>query len=452
MSPQFGTSGLRGLVDDLTPDLVTQYVQAFVRGCDTGEGVYLAQDLRPSSPAIAAVVADAVRGAGVPVIDCGAVSTPALALAAMGAGAGAVMVTGSHIPADRNGLKFYTPAGEITKAEEAVILAGLSNDRLCLAAGLTDMPDAGAQYVARYVTAFGQVLRGYRLCVYSHSSVGRDLLVAVLRGCGAEVTELGRSDIFIPVDTEAVSDGMRETLYDWAALGDFDAILSLDGDGDRPLLADATGQIIPGDVLGQITGGWLGADVAVTPVSSNTGAEDVFGQVVRTRIGSPYVIAGMAQGGGKVVGYEANGGFLLGFATKGLAPLMTRDAVLPLLAPLIAANAEGQDLATLVARQPARFTVADRIAGVPTQVTQDFVADLDSDPALRAAFLAELGGVERAVDRTDGLRITLTDGRIVHLRPSGNAPELRFYAEDATRDGAMQTVTLGLDVLQKALS
>src|SRR5690606_2025930 len=88
-------------------------------------GLFVGRDLRPSSPDLAGVVIAAGRAAGLAVTDCGAVPTPALALAAMDAGAAAVMVTGSHIPADRNGLKFYTPEGEITKAHETAILAGL---------------------------------------------------------------------------------------------------------------------------------------------------------------------------------------------------------------------------------------------------------------------------------------------------------------------------------------
>ena len=55
------------------------------------------------------------------------------------------------------------------------------------------------------------------------------------------------------------------------------------------------------------------------------------------------------------------------------------------------------------------------------------------------------------MDRTDGLRMTLVDGRIVHLRPSGNAPELRFYAEADSLDAARQTLASGLAVLEMAL-
>lgn len=455
MPPKFGTSGLRGLVVDLTPDLVAAHVQAFVRACPVGTGLFVGFDLRPSSPAIADMVVDGARAIGVAVTDCGDVPTPALALAAMQAGAAAVMVTGSHIPADRNGLKFYTPDGEISKAHEADILAALSGDNIINPGpAILKNTSAGAQYVARYVAAYGPALTGLKIGVYSHSAVGRDLLLDVFAALGADVVELGRSTDFIPVDTEAVDPAIRVQLRAWASAHGLDAIVSTDGDGDRPLLTDAAGDVVVGDILGQITGAALGAAQAVTPVSSNTGAEGKFTHVTRTRIGSPYVIAGMETVDGDVVGYEANGGFLLGFAAAGpagaLPPLMTRDAVLPLVAPLALARAAG-GLAALVAGEPARFTAADRLQEVPTETSLALVAKLDTDPAQRAAFLAKFDGVERAVDRTDGLRITLNDGRILHLRPSGNAPELRLYVEADSTALAHDTLTAGLTILRAAV-
>ncbi|MEL6516765.1 MAG: phosphomannomutase [Pseudomonadota bacterium] len=454
MPPKFGTSGLRGLVVELTPALVADHVRAFLAACPVGTGLWVGRDLRPSSPAIAGMVMQAAQDAGVRVIDAGDVPTPALALAAMKAGAAAVMVTGSHIPADRNGLKFYTPTGEISKADEQAILAALGSKSARLSAARHVDKATGLAYVDRYVSAFGgDALRGMTVGVYTHSTVGRDLLMQILKGLGAGVVELGRSETFIPVDTEAVSEAMQADLTGWAAAHDLDAIVSLDGDGDRPLLTDATGRVVPGDVLGQITGAALGAAVAVTPVSSNTGAEGVFQRVDRTRIGSPFVIAGMEDAGGDVVGYEANGGFLLGFAATGpagtLPPLMTRDAVLPLVVPLM--QAKGQGVAALVAGQPARFTATGRIENVPTEVSLAYVAKLDTDSEARTAFLAQIDGVEVAVDRTDGLRMTLTDGRIAHLRPSGNAPECRFYAEADSAAAAQAALAQGLTVLEAAL-
>jgi len=454
MPPKFGTSGLRGLVVELTPDLVGDHVRAFLAACPVGTGLWVGRDLRASSPAIAGMVMQAATQMDVKVVDCGDVPTPALALSAMNAGAAAVMVTGSHIPADRNGLKFYTPKGEITKDDEQAILGALGSKPQRFAAKRYADQATGIAYVARYIDAFGgEALHGMTIGVYSHSTVGRDLLMQILSRLGASVVELGRSETFIPVDTEAVSDAMAQDLAGWAAAQTLDAIVSLDGDGDRPLLTDATGRVVPGDVLGQITGAVLGAEVAVTPVSSNTGAETVYDHVVRTRIGSPFVIAGMAAVQGKVVGYEANGGFLLGFAAEGpagpLAPLMTRDAVLPLVVPLMAAK--GQGVAALVAGQPARFTATGRVEDVPTDVSLAFVATLDTDEAVRAAFLARLNGVGVAVDRTDGLRMTLEDGRVVHLRPSGNAPECRFYAEAESVETAQATLATGISVLADAL-
>ena len=460
MAPKFGTSGLRGLVVDLTPDLVAGHIRAFIASCPTGTGLWVGRDLRPSSPDLAATVLQAAQAAGLATVDCGAVPTPALALAAMQAGAAAVMVTGSHIPADRNGLKFYLPHGEIAKTDEAAILAALG-------APAPDVPpaplprrhdSAGADWVARYVTAFGpQALAGLRLGVWSHSAVSRDLLLDTVRALGGEAVELGRSDIFIPVDTEAVPAAARADLALWAAGHRLDAILSTDGDGDRPLLTDATGQVIPGDVLGQITAAVLRAEVVVTPVSSNTGVEASgrFARVIRTRIGSPFVIAGM-EGAGPVpvVGYEANGGFLLGFTAEGpagpLPPLATRDSLLPMIAPLSRARAAG-GLAALVAAEPPRFTAADRLEEIPTETSRALMAGFDADPARLAGFLAGLGEVLAATDRTDGLRLTLASGRVVHMRPSGNAPEFRLYAEAESPGIAATLLTQGLTALRDLL-
>lgn len=461
MPPKFGTSGLRGLVKELTEDLVTEHVAAFLRSCPVGTGLYVAHDLRRSSPAIAEWVARAGQAAGLPVTTCGAVPTPALALAAMRAGAAAVMVTGSHIPDDRNGLKFYTPAGEITKQHEAAILAALNAPPVgAVAAGPQPVQDstAGAAYCARYVEAFGpDALSGLRIGVYTHSAVGRDLILTVLADLGAQTVDLGRADRFIPVDTEAVDDDTRSSLQGWASTGGFDAIVSTDGDGDRPLMTDASGKVIPGDVLGQITAAALGAETVVTPVSSNTGLEATgrFATTVRTKIGSPFVIAAMQTAAGRVAGYEANGGFLLGFAATGpagpLPPLMTRDALLPVIAPLVAARHLQGGLAALVAAQPPRFTAADRLQDVPSQTGQALVARMEADADARAAFMAEFG-TETSVDRTDGLRVTLADGAIVHLRPSGNAPELRFYAEAESADKAEALLARGLAGLARALA
>lgn len=458
MPPKFGTSGLRGLVTELTPDLVSDYTRAFLAACPTGGGLYVGRDLRASSPRIAGVVVETARAAGLDVTDCGALPTPALALAAMAAGQAAVMVTGSHIPADRNGLKFYVPGGEISKDDEAAILGALgSADAPVGSTGALHTGAAEAGYVARYVTGFGpEALQGLRIGVYQHSSVARDVMVQVVTALGGTPVALARSNSFIPVDTEALDTETRTMLAGWCAEHALEAVISTDGDADRPMLADASGTIVPGDGLGALTARALGAEVIVTPVSSNSQVLQMFDAVHLTRIGSPYVIAEMEvalaqDGGAKVVGYEANGGFLLGFAAQGpagpLAPLMTRDCLLPMLAPLAAAKAAGQGVAALVAGLPPRFTAADRIQGIAMDRSKAFLAQMTGDRAARAAFFADQG-VEADVDLTDGLRVRFADGQIVHLRPSGNAPEFRCYAEADTAEAAGALVRAYLERLR----
>jgi phosphomannomutase len=446
MAPKFGTSGLRGLVTELTPALVHAYTNAFLQACDTGGAVHLGRDLRDSSPALADAVAQALSTAGVDTVDHGALPTPALALAATAAGQAAVMVTGSHIPADRNGLKFYRPDGEIRKADEAAILALLETPQISADTPGTRHEATGiacAAYVQRYVDAFGPTaLKGMRIGVYQHSSVARDVMGQVLEGLGADTVPLARSGTFVPVDTEAVDPDTRDQLTAWCRDHALDALVSTDGDADRPMVTDGTGRLVPGDVLGPLTAQALGAEVVCTPVSSNTLIEAMgaFAEIRRTKIGSPFVIAAMEEtAGARVVGYEANGGFLLGFAARGpagpLDPLMTRDSLLPMIAPLAQARATGRGLEALVAALPPRFTAADRIAGIPTERSRTFLQDLINAAGARAAFFAGRTP-ETRVDLTDGLRVTFANDTVIHLRPSGNAPEFRCYAEAGSANEA----------------
>ena len=465
MPPKFGTSGLRGLVSELTPNLVAAYTQAFLKACPTGHAVHVGWDLRASSPDIARAVIDAITASGQTAVIDGPLPTPALALASLGAGNSAVMITGSHIPADRNGLKFYTPQGEISKPDEAAILAQLGADVAPVTPGQEQQGGDGATaaYCARYVNGFGtQALAGLRIGVYQHSSVARDIMVQIIADLGATPIPLAHSDVFIPVDTEAVDPDTRTELAGWCRANRLDALISTDGDADRPMVTDATGHIVPGDVLGALTAQMLGATTLCTPVSSNTmiAQMPVFETLHLTRIGSPFVIAAMEDAlqndpAARVVGYEANGGFLLGFDAQGpagaLAPLMTRDCMLPILAPLSMVARSKQPLAELVAALPARFTASDRLTGIASEASGPFLEHMRQNPTARATFFADMP-LETTVDLTDGLRVTFKGGDIIHLRPSGNAPEFRCYTEAKTNAQAKKLLKKCIITLKEKLN
>ena len=441
----FGTSGARGLVCAMTPEVCYAFAQAFVRAVAAQcNEVVLGHDLRPSSPSMAAACAQAIHDAGKGVVFVGALPTPAVAYYAALRQAPAIIVTGSHIPFDRNGIKFYRVEGEITKSDEAAMLDADVNVVGEQTIGALPAQDqrAGLVYHERYLAAFGsQSLRGKRIALYEHSSVARDFLRSLLIALGAKVISLGRTDTFVPIDTEAVRPEDIEQARQWAQVHAFDAILSTDGDADRPLIGDERGNWLRGDVVGVLCARALGVQVVVTPVSSNTVAEKcgAFQEVVRTRIGSPYVIEGMASAsqrhplGTVVAGYEANGGFLLGsniqMAGHQLKALPTRDAVLPMLALLVEAAKRNVPLSELSKSLPGRYTASDRIQQVPTDASNKMIANLCQDLAGAGALLAPDAGPVLEVDETDGLRLTFASGDVVHLRPSGNAPELRCYVE-----------------------
>jgi phosphomannomutase len=127
---------------------------------------------------------------------------------------------------------------------------------------------------------------------------------------------------------------------------------------------------------------------------------------------------------------------------------MTRDCLLPIIAPLAAAQAEGKTLSEVWDALPPVFTAADRLQGIETEKSKAFLAELSASPEARAAFL---GQPDVALDETDGLRMTLAGGTVVHLRPSGNAPEFRCYAEGTDRVAAAELVKTVLAKVQARL-
>jgi len=508
----FGTSGRRGKVVDLTQLEVylnalaeLEYLQSLAvsaGGIVRGEEFFFARDLRPSSyrfvpeqegrGEIAQAIVAAIQDAGMRAINLGSIPTPALACYALARGKGSMMVTGSHIPFDRNGYKTYTSQGELLKQHEEPIHEQVRkvrqrlyeqnrdqspfDQRGCFRTGHRDLPaehpEARLTWIGRFTSFFrGASLGGKRLLVYQHSAVGRDLLVEVLERMDAEVIAAGRSETFVPIDTENIGAPQLaaiQALADEATAkhGPLDAVVSTDGDSDRPLilgLDPATGQahFFGGDLVGMVVAEYLQADAVVVPITCNDAVDrgNLASAVEpKTRIGSPFVIAGMeaarSKGKKRICGWEPNGGFLTGsdFERNGLvlSALLTRDAILPILGVLFAAAESGLTLIDRFARLPKRFSRAALLEQFPRALGLKIVASFSpgvADPRERLAkfFTPRMGfGAITRVDCTDGVRVLFDNGDVAHVRPSGNADELRIYAVADTQVRADAIVAMGV--------
>ncbi len=492
---RFGTSGRRGELIHLTQ--LEIYINALAElrylqtlpaaegGIQPGDSFYYAYDLRPSSTALSGdpargglcqAIVQAIRDAGMQPVNLGAIPTPALTYFALQQGKGSIMVTGSHIPFDRNGYKLNTSRGELLKVHEGPIGKAVEAVRASLysspAAGSifnstgmlvdaaaplpAETADGIEAYHDRYVSFFaGTPLAGLRLLVYQHSAVGRDFLVKLLSDLGAEVVTAGRSETFVPIDTENIEAPLLASLQEMtndatAKHGHFDAVVSTDGDSDRPLVLGvdpASGKLrfFGGDLLGMVVAAYLGADAVVVPISCNDAIDrGSLRSALRpkTKIGSPFVIDGMelaaAGGANCVCGWEANGGFLLGSDLvrdgRTLRKLATRDAILPIVSVLCAARAAGSSLLELFDQLPKRFSRAALLKQFPRPVSIKIMERFGpSNPGapqeLQGCFPQELSlPPVVSMDYTDGVRATLENGEVVHIRPSGNADELRIYA------------------------
>lgn len=486
----FGTSGLRGLVSDMTDLECYINTTGFLRflghadNLKPGQPVYIAGDLRHSTPQILKAVVKAVEDSGHTAIYCGRIPTPAVAYYGLQNEAPSIMVTGSHIPDDRNGIKFNKTDGEVLKEDELGIKESVSAVRAELYEAAADTSDftpegsfktpakeletedlnADKLYAKRYQDVFGpQAFSGKKVVFYQHSAVGRDSLAALFESLGAEVICTGRSEKFIPIDTENVTPEDQAYFKSLASeYPDAFAIVSTDGDSDRPFLIDEQGVFHSGDVLGALVADWIGADFAAFPVSASDATDKYLAsksiQWQHTRIGSPYVISVMDEaivaGYKRVVGWEVNGGFMLGgdieINDKRLKALPTRDAFFPIAAALALAVQKSQKVSELFTALPMRATQAGLINDFPPQISRiilDRFAEDTPETRVQLAryFTPEHGfGSIASLNSLDGIRVFFDNGEIAHMRPSGNAPQLRIYSVASTQERADEIVAMAI--------
>ena len=447
MGSIFGTDGVRGLANkDLTAELALDLsvAAAHVLG-DVGAFedhrpvAVVGRDPRASGEFLSAAVVAGLASAGVDVVDVGVVPTPAVAYltADLGADLGAV-ISASHNAMPDNGLKFFARGGHklADDLEEAIEKrlreewdrpVGAAVGRIRVDTSLAE------RYAEHLLATLPHRLEGLRVVVDAAHGAAYSLAPEVLRRAGAEVVSIGDHP-----DGLNINDGYGSTHLDRVRAAVLEhgahAGIALDGDADRCLAVDASGDVVDGDQILAILAlamrekGELKDDTAVVTVMTNLGFRLAMERegiaVVETAVGDRYVLEAMKDGGFSLGGEQSGHVILLEHSTTGDGTL----TALHLLARVAATGSTLTELAAVMQRLP---QVLLNVSGVDRAGVQSS-APLQS--AVREAE-SELG----------------TTGRVL-LRPSGTEPVVRVMVEAADAAQAESVAARLADVVRAELS
>lgn len=431
MTRLFGTDGVRGLANrDLTAELAVDLsvAAAHVLG-ETGAFAghrpvaVVGRDPRASGEFLEAAVVAGLASAGVDVRLAGILPTPGVAhlTAARDADLG-VMLSASHNAMPDNGIKFFMRGGhKLADGIEDAVESRLGEpwDRPTGAdvGRVTHDVEAGSDYVAHLLqTLGGRSLGGIRVVVDCANGAASPVAADAFTRAGADVITIHDAPDGLNINHQCGSthpDSLQAAVLEHGA----DLGVALDGDADRCLAVDASGELVDGDqilailTLAMRAAGRLAHDSVVSTVMSNLGFRQAMQRegvaVVATAVGDRYVLEAM-RSFGYTLGGEQSGHLIMSeFATTG-------DGLLTALHLAAEVAGTGRSLADLAA-------VMQRFPQVLVNVPDVDKLRVDA-PAIAAAVAEE----ERALGEL---------GRVL-LRPSGTEALVRVMVEADTAERA----------------
>jgi phosphoglucosamine mutase len=433
MARLFGTDGVRGLANEsLTAELALDLsVSAAHVLADLGTFAghrpvaVVGRDTRISGQFLEAAVVAGLASAGVDVLLLGELPTPGVAwlTGELGADLG-VVLSASHNAMPDNGIKFLARGGvKLDDAIEVAIEKRLREPWHRPTGGdvgrVRSHTTAVEQYAAHLVSTTQQSLQGLKVVLDCAHGAAWEVGPRALRDAGAEVVAISAEPDGLNINDGCGSThlgGLQKAVLEHGA----DVGFALDGDADRCLAVDGSGEIVDGDqilailALAMREAGELHADTVVATVMSNLGfvqAMKAAGIGVRqTKVGDRYVLEAMKLSGFTLGGEQSGHVIMSRHATTG-------DGLLTALHVLDRMAATGSSLAELAG-------VVTRLPQVLVNVPNVDKGRADQDFVLAAAVAeaeAELGD----------------SGRVL-LRPSGTEPLVRVMVEATTAEQAQE--------------
>ena len=444
MGRLFGTDGVRGLANgDLTADLALRLGEAAARvvvGQVDGRRplAVVGRDTRISGQFLEHAVVAGLASAGVDVLRLRVVPTPGVAYLTdhLAADLG-VVISASHNPMPDNGIKLLGRGGhKLDDAVEQAIEAAMDTP-VTLPTGadvgrVTPYASTIPDYVAHLVDTLDVRLDGLTVVLDCAHGAAHEAGPKALAAAGARVIPIGDRPDGLNINSGCGSTdltALRQAVLEHGA----DAGFAVDGDADRCLAVDHTGQVVDGDqILGLLAvalreQGRLAQDTLVATVMSNLGLHQAMTaagvRIEQTAVGDRYVLEAMRAGGFSLGGEQSGHVILSRHATTG-------DGLLTALHVMQWMSVSGRSLRDLASRVRRLPQVLVNVPGVDKDRTDD--AEL---LAAVAAEEAELGG----------------EGRVL-LRASGTEPLVRVMVEAPTQERAQAVADRLADVVRARLS
>lgn len=432
MPKLFGTSGVRGPADTLFTSEFCQKLgvsfSKFLSNHQQFGPICIGIDNRQSSPRIQSSLLQGLALQGREVVNLGVVPVPATHYAHLSSSfVGAIMVTGSHIDTESNGVKFFALKEEITKAHESEIesLFDQCTHQISDIKYPISNSDLGFNnYLENLLAHLDSPIKINKVVLDTGNGGQTEVIKGLFREANIPFVSINDhlQESLLSRDTE--SDGSFQELSEKVISEDADLGVGFDSDGDRLVVADHTGKIIPGDYLGSLISQYFAGESIVCPVNVSNVVHFLSKEIFRTKVGSPFVIEKM-KSTGSIIGFESNGGVIHG------DNMYSRDGGLSLVRVLNILNWTKSNLKDLIDKFPHFHQIKTKF-DCPFEQYQNIYDQAQT-------FL-----MPKFIDRTDGVKLILDDSSWVLFRGSGNAPEFRIFVES-------DSITKATDLKTQAL-
>lgn len=439
----FGTSGIRGDAEKLfTPQFcfdIGRTFAIFLTNNKTDGAVAIGSDPRESSPRIKEDIESGLVYEGRSVFDEGATSVPSICYITHVDDnyAGSIMVSGSHIKAELNGVKFFAFKEEILKKHEKEIeeiyfsIKEKVKPKIDVAS-ITHEDRAKREYKDMLVSLINGGLPSWKVVVDPGNGAQSDTMPDVLRSLGVNVVEENCSIQvnFLARDTENADEFKSLSQRVTQEKADFG--VAYDSDGDRAVFIDSKGNFIPGEYTACLVALDFSGDTVVTTMGSSQVVDHIGKIVIRTKVGSPYVVEAMKQNNCKL-GFEANGGVISGEIMR------TRDGGSTTIKVLNYLKKHKLSLDEAIGSLPKYFLYKTKV---------DYRWEL-KDKILEEA-KKEFKGEK--IEEIDGLKIWLDASTWILFRSSMNAPEFRVFAESDRQENSKDLLKRGVELVERIIN